>query len=202
MARLPRYFERMYDIDLTAAQLGVYGAESNELPAMLAMALTTSGHNLEDFLDPAILADAYRAAYRLMFIRAMTDVLRRDFSSATMRASANNNSRRTRSYSNPSSLTLLKASWLLFPSLQWLCFGSLSFTQRTESFAVTQVCVFQFYRTMADGVGAIAAVMSLTAEHASLLSSLEDLDCSSTMYLRHTLKDRRFRLTQKALQRQ
>jgi hypothetical protein len=84
MARLLRYLERMYDIDLTAAQLSVYGAESNELPAMLAMALTTSGHNLEDFLDPAILADAYRAAYRLMFVRAMTDVLRTDFSSATM----------------------------------------------------------------------------------------------------------------------
>jgi hypothetical protein len=84
MARLPRYLERMSDLDLTPAHFGVFGANSNELPAMLAMALTTSGHDQADFLDPRNLADAYRAAYRLMFIRAMTDVLNTDFSSATI----------------------------------------------------------------------------------------------------------------------
>jgi hypothetical protein len=83
MATLPRYLERMYDMNLTPAQID---SDINELPAMLAMALTTSAHDLEDFLGPENLADAYRAAYRMMFIRAMTDILKTDFSSANLKS--------------------------------------------------------------------------------------------------------------------
>jgi hypothetical protein len=79
VTELPRYLDRLYNTDLTLAQFSNY---SRELPPILAMALTTSSHNMEDFLDPDILGDAYKAAYRLLFVRAMTDILKTNFSSA------------------------------------------------------------------------------------------------------------------------
>jgi hypothetical protein len=77
---LPRYLERLYDTDLTPMM--VY-SNNFDLPPMLAMAMTASKKPLQDLLDPRALIEAYETAYRLLFVRAMTDVLKTDFSSAT-----------------------------------------------------------------------------------------------------------------------
>jgi hypothetical protein len=50
---------------------------------MAAMALTSSRRSLKDNLDPKVLAETYEVAYRLLFARAMTNVLEPDFTSAT-----------------------------------------------------------------------------------------------------------------------
>lgn len=77
---MPRYIEKLSAIDVTAVQLE---DSLPELPPISAMALTSSNHSLEEFLDAAVLGQAYEAAYRLLFVRAMTEVLKSDFSSKT-----------------------------------------------------------------------------------------------------------------------
>jgi hypothetical protein len=47
-------------------------------------------------------------------------------------------------------------------------------------------------------LGAIAAVMSLVSDDKSLLSSFDDLDCSSASYLKHKLMNRRYKLAGEA----
>jgi hypothetical protein len=78
--RSPRYLERLVNTDLTPAMLAY---NSDELPSIAAMAMTMTNHTLQELLDPKELAEAYRRAYRLLFVRAMVDVLRTNFSSAT-----------------------------------------------------------------------------------------------------------------------
>jgi hypothetical protein len=74
---LPRYLQQLYVSDLTPAMLFI-----GELPPMLSMALMTSTHKVEELLDPKLLAEAYQNAYRLLFVRAMTDILKTDFTSS------------------------------------------------------------------------------------------------------------------------
>lgn len=74
LSAMPRYIEQLHKIDLTPVQ--PYEGDDEGLTPISAMALTASPHQLEDFLDPKILGQAYEAAYRLLFARAMTDVLK------------------------------------------------------------------------------------------------------------------------------
>lgn len=73
---IPKYLEQVADTDLTTG----FGAQ---LPPMAAMAMMASKDRLPELLDPQALMDAYLLVYQLLFARAMTDVLRTDFSVAT-----------------------------------------------------------------------------------------------------------------------
>lgn len=77
---LPRYLEGLYEADLTPLMPYIYNMD---LPPMLAMALSTMKQPLEGLLDPMGLTTAYESAYRLLFARAMTDILKTDFTSET-----------------------------------------------------------------------------------------------------------------------
>jgi hypothetical protein len=75
---LPRYLQKVYAGEyLTPAMLF-----TGELPPMLAMAIMTSKHKVEELLDSHLLAEAYENAYRLLFVRAMNDILATDFGSS------------------------------------------------------------------------------------------------------------------------
>jgi hypothetical protein len=74
---LPRYLQQLYTSELTASMVF-----TGELPPMLAMALMTANHTMEELLESRLLAEAYQNAYRLLFVLAMTDVLATDFSSS------------------------------------------------------------------------------------------------------------------------
>jgi len=78
VTRLPRYLD-----DLKGLSQVVNSKGGIILHSMAAMAVTAGGPNLGKYLDPAELAKSYEIAYRLLFARAMVDVLKTDFTSQT-----------------------------------------------------------------------------------------------------------------------
>jgi hypothetical protein len=82
---VPRYLEALRDADITLEDAYVTKEQlGGELPSMLAMTMTLAKENpLSALLSPQKLAEAYRAAYRLLFASAMTDILKTDFSFGT-----------------------------------------------------------------------------------------------------------------------
>jgi hypothetical protein len=82
---VPRYLEALRDADITLEDAYITKQElGGELPSMLAMTMTLAKENpLSALLNPQKLAEAYKAAYRLLFASAMTDVLKTNFSFGT-----------------------------------------------------------------------------------------------------------------------
>lgn len=77
VTRLRRYLEELEGLSQVASSQGPW----NILHSMAAMAVTAGGVNLDKYLGPKELAKSYELAYRLLLARAMTDVLRTDFTS-------------------------------------------------------------------------------------------------------------------------
>lgn len=78
---MPRYLEYLGKLDdLTQLQDQSKGLEFSPL---FAMAIATSQHSVEDFLDAQVMKDAFAFAYRILFVRAMVDILDTDFSTST-----------------------------------------------------------------------------------------------------------------------
>lgn len=66
---------------LSKLPLSIY--DGDQVPMMAGMAIGADNRPLQDYLDPHTLAQSYEAAYRLLFARAMIDVLQADFSTAS-----------------------------------------------------------------------------------------------------------------------
>jgi hypothetical protein len=79
---IPRYMDGLHATELSAFT-GAEESRIEELPPMAAMAAVTSERPMMDYLDEKALAESYEMAYRLLFVRAMTDVLVTNFSSDT-----------------------------------------------------------------------------------------------------------------------
>jgi hypothetical protein len=79
---LPQYLLGLLNSDLTLFEN--WKAE-NPLHPLTAMALSSSSHKMEDFLDSQILEEAYEIAFKLLFARAMNSFLEIDSSIATTR---------------------------------------------------------------------------------------------------------------------
>ena len=73
---LPVYRKASNDPELSPAAVSVNVQHSH----MVAMAMAMSEHQTADFLDPLVLEQAYASAYKLLFARAMVDILATDFS--------------------------------------------------------------------------------------------------------------------------
>ncbi|KAK5011214.1 hypothetical protein LTR28_004838 [Elasticomyces elasticus] len=69
ISRWPDQHERLSSLDIS---LNVNGAL---LPTMVGMAIGADPRPLEEYLDHTLLGASYEAAYRLLFARAMTDIL-------------------------------------------------------------------------------------------------------------------------------
>lgn len=72
---IPRYTQQVINLDLTDA---IY------LHPMAAMAIVTSKDNISHLVNFQALETAYLRVYQLLFARAMTEVLRTNFSSSTL----------------------------------------------------------------------------------------------------------------------
>ena len=77
---MPHYLEELRDRDLTPVE---NWALDHDLYPLTAMTTTKLNYSIEEFLEPNALGEAYEVAYRLLFVREMTDILRTDFLSAT-----------------------------------------------------------------------------------------------------------------------
>jgi hypothetical protein len=73
--RPPTYLERFRDMDV--------GAFKNEVRPLMAMAFTQSKHSLQEFSDYEVMKTAYEAAYRVLFVNAMAEVLATNFTTTT-----------------------------------------------------------------------------------------------------------------------
>jgi hypothetical protein len=72
---LPRCLEDLYNTDLTQP---VFAA-----PPIMTTVMSESTHRFHELLDPVKLGEAYELVYQLLFARAMTDILKPNFSAAT-----------------------------------------------------------------------------------------------------------------------
>jgi hypothetical protein len=79
---LPQYLSGLLNSELTLFEN--WNGES-PLHPLTAMALSSSPHKMEDFLDSQILEEAYEIAFKLLFARAMNSFLQVDSSLATTR---------------------------------------------------------------------------------------------------------------------
>ncbi|OAL51004.1 hypothetical protein IQ07DRAFT_672697 [Pyrenochaeta sp. DS3sAY3a] len=175
--RSPRYFERLVNTDLSSEVDG-YGFQ---LPSIAAMAMTITNHTLEELLDPKQLAEAYGAAYRLLFVRSMVDILRTDFLSATKEISGLRHVETEALIFEPS-FTYIVEALLGIVSISAIALLSPSVTQRRQ-------------RKLVDDPGTIAAVMSMVSSSTPLLSSFHDLDSCSTKYMQQKLRLQRYKLS-------
>ncbi|KAF2133280.1 hypothetical protein P153DRAFT_331890 [Dothidotthia symphoricarpi CBS 119687] len=174
---IPRYLETIDELDLTQLQRWSTGME---FPPMTAMAITTSQRPIEAFLDPLILGEAYANAYRLLFVRAMVDILATDFSTSTREVAGQR-------------VTHVEAV-VLTPVFTYLVEGLLGAVS-VAAIALLGIGVFRWKSIeLKDDPGSVAAVMSMVADSAPLVASFEDLDCSSTSYLQRKLRKRGYLL--------
>jgi hypothetical protein len=80
--KIPPYLAQLRNSELTP--ITEEGDFPQDVHPMTAMALTISGHSMEDFMASQTLAEAYESAYRLLFARAMAENLRIKIPSTTI----------------------------------------------------------------------------------------------------------------------
>jgi hypothetical protein len=76
--KLPRYLDMLSVSEITVK---IDDSDHWDLPVMAAMAIMAGDRDLNDYLDPKVLAESYEKAYRLLFARYMTEVFTTDFKS-------------------------------------------------------------------------------------------------------------------------
>ncbi|KAF2492362.1 hypothetical protein BU16DRAFT_620741 [Lophium mytilinum] len=150
----PSQIERISSMNLSQS---IGGAD---LPFMAAFMIGASDHSLEEYLDPQILGRAYESAYRLIFARAMVDVLNTSW--ATTAGTIG-----TREYKT--------GAVILVPAFTYVVEGLLGVV---SVFAIALLYLsFTRPRQLRSDPGTITAVMSLVADDTSLLSDFGHFDC-------------------------
>lgn len=124
---LPRYLDRLYRSELSPAM------EVYDLPPMLAMAMTTSSFAMHELLDRDNLIEAYRRAYGLLFVRAMVDILKPDYTTQTSK-SAGVRLQRIQAVVLEPVFTYIVEGLLLLISLMVLAVYSLGLTDRRDGY--------------------------------------------------------------------
>ncbi|XPS69976.1 hypothetical protein M3J09_002222 [Ascochyta lentis] len=169
---IPRYLEMIDKLNVTQLQRWSTGWE---FPPMAAMAITTSQRPIEGFLDSQVMKDAYGFAYKLLFVRAMVDILETDFATST-REVPGKRLERTEAVVLNLVFTYLVECLLAVISVSAIALLYIS-TVRSRN------------HKLRDDPGSLAALMSMVADSAALLANFEELDCCSHDYLKHKLRN-------------
>ncbi|OAL49498.1 hypothetical protein IQ07DRAFT_568465 [Pyrenochaeta sp. DS3sAY3a] len=177
---MPGYLEYFAKLD----RFGHYQGEgSSELPPMFAMAVATSQHPFEDFLDAQVLKDAFAFTYRILFVRAMVDILDTNFSTSTHEVSGKRSEQTEAVVLNPV-FTYLVESLLAIISISAIVLLYISsIKSRSHTLA-----------GLRDDPGSLATVMSMAADNTSLLADFEELDCCAKDYLKQQVANEVYRL--------
>jgi hypothetical protein len=190
---LPQYRKANTDPDLSPARVSLAAQQ----PYMTAMAFEISGRGIADFLDHQVLEDAYTSAYRLLFVRAMVDILDTDFSMRTHEI----NGRlaiRTEALIFEPIFTYLVECLLGLISISMLALLYMAITKPECKKLIDEVGTLPMlvthtaYQSLAYDLGSIAATLSMVADDSQLISTFEDLDCSSTSHLKRKLRKRTY----------
>jgi hypothetical protein len=169
---IPKYFETVAKTNLSLTT-GIGGL----VQPMVGLALATGSRPLEDYLDWRALSQAYTDAYRLLFARAMVDVL---------------------AYNIPSSKEAMgrqditSQAVVLEPLFVHVVVGLLS----VVSAATIALLVLSMTRkkNLRTDPSTIASIMALVADNHSLLSDFSDLDCCTMEDMDKLLAQKRYKL--------
>ncbi|KAH7411656.1 hypothetical protein DE146DRAFT_248746 [Phaeosphaeria sp. MPI-PUGE-AT-0046c] len=174
---LPRYLERLSEMDLTPVMPYLYNMD---LPPMLAMALSTTKQSLDELLDPMALARAYESAYRLLFARAMTDILKTDFAADTTTTTGQLEVQSQAVIVEPI-FTYLVVVFLIVVSVSAISLLLIGARSNKD-------------KTLLCDPGSIASVMSMVATNTELLTGFDELDCCADGYMQQKLHNKRYKL--------
>jgi hypothetical protein len=168
---IPKYFETVAATNLSMS------SGATMLQPMVGLALGTSTRSLEEYLDYKSLARAYADAYRLLFARAMVDVL----------GSGVHESKQ----SNGQQLLTTEAV-VLEPVFVHIVVGLLSIV----SIATIALLVLSLLRrrNLRTDPSTIASVMAIVADNEPLLSDFADLDCCTMEDVQKILGPKRYKL--------
>lgn len=171
---LPDYLERIAEtnVSLTTGPTG-----SGTVQPMVGLALEVSKQPLEKYLDWKVLSKSYADAYRVLFARAMVDILDTDFQSSE----------------NITGLQQITTeAVVLEPVFTYIVEGLLGVIS-----AATIVLLYLSItrqRNLRWDPNTIAGIMSLVADDEALLASFEDLDCCTMAEVQERISHRRYQL--------
>lgn len=168
ISNIPRYLETVAGSNLT---LGV------DQQAMVGLALATTGRPLGDYLNWQTLSQAYVDAYRLLFARAMVDVLGTDFATSDSAIGQQQ---------DVSEAVVLEAVFV------HVVVGLLA----VVSLATVALLVLSLIRErkIRTNPSTIASVMALVADNDVLLSDFAELDCCTEEDVRAIISKKRYKL--------
>jgi hypothetical protein len=171
---VPDYFDSIArtNLSLTSGPMG-----ASMVQPMVGLALAVSSLPLEDYLDWKVLAKSYADGYRLMFARAMRDVLDQDF----------------RTHRNVTGqLTNTTEAVLLEPVFVYIVEGFLG----AISLATIALLYLSVTRTksLRSNPSTIAAIMAMVADNEPLLADIEMLDCCTMKGIEDHLGHKRYKL--------
>jgi hypothetical protein len=166
---LPDYRDEVARLNLTLAP---------SLMPMVGLAIGASTRPLVEYLDWQVLSKAYADAYRLLFVRAMVDVL-------------NNGTEFLKEVSGQQHAT--SEAVVLEPVFVHIVVGFLG----VVSVATIALLVLTFVRrrNLRTDPSTIASIMAMVADDEPLLSDFADLDCCSLEDVQMVLGQKRYKLS-------
>jgi hypothetical protein len=166
---LPNYWDVVARTNLT---------RTASLMPMVGLAIAAGAQPMEDNLDWQVLSKAYADAYRLLFVRAMVDVLKVD-------------NKFFKEVSGQQHAT--SEAVLMEPVFVHIVVGFLSIV----SIATIALLVLTFIRrrNLRTDPSTIASIMAMVADDESLLSDFADLDCCTVEDLQLVLGQKRYKLS-------
>ncbi|KAI4627803.1 hypothetical protein J4E80_001937 [Alternaria sp. BMP 0032] len=171
---VPDYID---SIARTGLSLGSGPMGAGVVQPMVGLALAVSNLPLEDYLDWKVLAKSYADGYRLMFARAMRDVLDQDF--------------RTSNNVTGHIIDTTEAV-LMEPVFVYVVEGFLG----AISLATIALLYLSLTRSknLRSNPSTIAAIMAMVADNEPLLADIEGLDCCTTKGIEEYLGHKRYKL--------
>jgi hypothetical protein len=173
---MPDYLERIAATNVSF-QTGSQGG--GVVQPMVGLALAVNDQPLEDYLNWTALSKSYADAYRLLFARAMVDVL--DVSDGFINSAASTGVRRytTQAVTLEPVFTYIVEGLLGAISIATFVLLYLSATRK---------------RNLRSDPSTIASLMTLVADNDALLADFEGLDCCTVQEVQDTLAEKRFKL--------
>jgi hypothetical protein len=171
---MPDYLERIAE---TNVSIGTGPTGGGIVHPMVGLALAVNDRSFEDYLDWRALSTSYADAYRLMFARAMVDILGNGFEE---------------SVSVPGQQQYITQAVVLEPVFTFIVEGLLG----TISVATSILLYLSVTRkrNLRSDPNTIASVMTLVADNDALLADFEKLDCCTVKEVQEVLAEKRFRL--------
>jgi hypothetical protein len=172
---IPNYLEIIASTDLSI----VAGTQP-----MVGLALATSKRPLSDYLDWRVLSEAYATAYRLLFARAMVDILGTE--TRTSKEAFRTSKEAVGQQQVISEAVVLEpvfvhivVGFLVVVSIATIALLVLSLTRK---------------RNLRTDPSTIASIMAIVADDQMLLSDFADLDCCTEEDIQKVLSQKRYKL--------